>query len=414
MRGRTHRLSMLLTLALLLTALLAIQLPSVQAQNVAWVRQFGSSQHDGAMSVAVDPSGNLYVAGRTDGALPGQTSNGGPRDAFVRKLDPSGAEIWTRQFGTPRTDLAIAVAVDSAGSVYVAGQVGGALDGQTAAGELDAFVRKFDADGNVTWTRQFGGPGTDAAAGLEVGTGSEIYVVGWVYGALPGQAGAGQFDAFVRKYGPDGAEIWTRQFGTPDHDRASRVAVVATGDIEVAASVSRGAVHHDAYAHRFGSSGAAGPNRRLQAVGPTRRLQTADTEVVSGVALEPSGTMYVVGQTDTDHGHTFARKSDPDGIMVWERNVHIGDEETLGVDVAVDSSGDVYIAGQIDADVFVRKYDRNGTELWTSRLSTSDSDVASALVVDPSRGIYLVGWTSGTFPGQRSAGLSDAFVAKLR
>ena len=405
MRGRTYRLAALLVPALLLTGLLAFQLPAAQAQNIGWVRQFGSPQHDAAVSVAVDPTGHVYVAGWTDGALPGQTSAGGPRDSFVRKYGPDGTETWTRQFGTPRTDLAMAVAVDPARHVYVVGQVDGALPGQSSAGEFDAYVRKYDPDGGAAWTRQFGGPGTDAAAGLVVEPGGDVYVAGWVYGALPGQSPTGQFDAFLRRYDSNGAESWTRQFGTPDHDRAVRASLVTTGDVEVAAGGSRGNTRRDAFVHRFGPGGAAGPSRRLQA---------ADTDDVRGVAMDPPGNIHAVGQTDPDHGHAFVRKSDPSGSLIWERDLHLGDDETIVVDVAVDPAGDVYVAGQVAADVFVRKYDRNGRELWTSRLGTPDNDIASALIVDPTGTVYLVGWTNGAFSGQRSAGLSDAFLAQLR
>ena len=56
-------------------------------------------------SVAVDPTGASYVVGETFGTLPGQ-SPAGTLDAFIRKYDPSGAESWTRQFGAWERDIA--------------------------------------------------------------------------------------------------------------------------------------------------------------------------------------------------------------------------------------------------------------------------------------------------------------------
>ena len=58
MRGRTYRLAAFLALALLLTGLLAFHLRPAQAQNLTWVRQFGSPQHDAAVSLAVASAGN--------------------------------------------------------------------------------------------------------------------------------------------------------------------------------------------------------------------------------------------------------------------------------------------------------------------------------------------------------------------
>ena len=169
--------------------------PTAHAQGIEWIRQFGSSATDLGLKISVDASG-VYVAGHTIGALPGQTSAGGA-DAFVRKYDASGNELWTRQFGSSAFDLALGISVDASG-VYVAGHTTGALPGQTSAGSGDAFVRKYDTSGNVVWTRQFGSSASDVAFGISVDA-SGVYVAGWTFGALPGQTSAGSFDAFVAK-----------------------------------------------------------------------------------------------------------------------------------------------------------------------------------------------------------------------
>src|SRR5439155_16736930 len=97
------------------------------------MRQFGTPSADYATAVAVDVSG-VYVAGVTTGAFPGG-SNAGDLDAFLRKCDHNGTEVWTRQFGTIASYEAHAVAVDSSG-VYVAGDTDGTLPGQANAGNL--------------------------------------------------------------------------------------------------------------------------------------------------------------------------------------------------------------------------------------------------------------------------------------
>ena len=94
---------------------------------------------------------------------------------------------WIRQFGTAGDDNTWGLAVDPTG-VYVVGDTNGALPGQTSAGALDAFVRKFDANGNELWPRQFGTAGGDTAHGLAAyATG--VYVTGFTVGALPDGTG---------------------------------------------------------------------------------------------------------------------------------------------------------------------------------------------------------------------------------
>jgi len=81
------------------------------AQEIVLIRQFGTAVGDIARRVAVDGTGSEYVAGHTDGALPGQRSAGGT-DAFVRRYDASLNEVWTRQFGMAGSDIAIGIAVE--------------------------------------------------------------------------------------------------------------------------------------------------------------------------------------------------------------------------------------------------------------------------------------------------------------
>ncbi len=191
--------------------------------NEQWTRQFGTSVQDSPRGVAADATG-VYVAGFTDGTS-GQSSQGST-DAFVRKYDVNGSEQWTRQFGTSRVDQGLAIASDGT-SIYVAGSVQGALPGQTAATLADdAFVRKYDANGVEQWTRQFGTGDQEQASGVAVDA-SGIYVTGRTTGALvqPAQ----NTDVFLRKYDASGNVVWTRQFGTAGSDLANAIAVNASG-----------------------------------------------------------------------------------------------------------------------------------------------------------------------------------------
>lgn len=98
----------------------------------------------------MDASGNVYVAGSTNGGLSGP--NAGLSDGFARKYESDGTPEWTQQFGTSSDDRINAAAADASGNLYVAGQTDGSLDG-TSAGKYDCFVRKYDAGGTHEWTR---------------------------------------------------------------------------------------------------------------------------------------------------------------------------------------------------------------------------------------------------------------------
>jgi hypothetical protein len=286
--------------------------------NEVWTRQFESVF---VTSVSADSAG-VYVAGRAQTTLPGQTG-AGLQDAFVRKYDADGNEVWTRQFGTVQDDQANAVVVDAAG-VYVGGSSGVlaflrkfdsdgnvlwtrfplfltathqnvwalAADGSSlfAAGDNagQAFVRKYDTNGNELWTRQFGAVQGDVALAVAADT-AGVYVAGFTQGALAG-ANAGSYDAFVRKYDRNGNEAWTRQFGTPGFDFAAGIA--AHGTAVYVAGLINGAA--------FGTPTVAdGFVRKYDADGNevwTRALSTEEEDFASGVAANETG-VFSAGQT---------------------------------------------------------------------------------------------------------------------
>ena len=179
-----------------------------------WTRQFGSPDGDAAFAIEADASG-VYVAGVTPGTLPGQVSAGG-LDGFVRQYDLWGNEGWTRQFGTTGNDEVEGIAVDVTG-IYITGSTFGAFPGELNAGNADAFVGRFDLDGNAVWTRQFGTAGGDSGSGIAT-NGTGVYVTGFTDGVLSGPESAGQVDGFVRKYDFDGTVGWTEQFGSQGGD----------------------------------------------------------------------------------------------------------------------------------------------------------------------------------------------------
>ena len=153
-----------------------------------WTRQFGSGSTVGN-GIVVDGSG-VYVAGYVRFALPGQT-HAGSFDAYVRKYDFHGNEAWTHQFGTLGTDQALGITVDS-NSIYVVGKTRFSLSGQPNAGNEDAFVRKLDLNGSELWTRQFGTAGDDLARLCRL-THREFYGAGYISGCLARSNASGHF-----------------------------------------------------------------------------------------------------------------------------------------------------------------------------------------------------------------------------
>jgi hypothetical protein len=198
-----------------------------------------------------------------------------------------------------------------------------------------------------------------------------LVVVGHTAGAFPGHVSAGNYDVFVVKFDDAGNELWSRQFGTSGADFSPSVATNAAGNVLVAGSTNLtlpgqpNVGGSDAFARAYDAAG-----NELW----TRQFGTSGYEVASAAALDTAGNAFVAGNTV--------------GAFPGQ--------ESFGL-----------------TDVFVRKYDASGQEVWTQQLGTSSHDATYGLATDASDHVFVAGTTSGPFPGQLSFGESDGFVVKL-
>jgi uncharacterized delta-60 repeat protein len=164
----------------------------------AWTKLLGTLDHDIAWALTAGADGAIYVAGYTMGDLDGQTNNGN-FDAFVAKYNPDGTKAWTKLLGTSGFDYARALTTGADGAVYVAGSTEGNLDGQSKQGSVDAFVAKYNPDGTKVWTKLLGTSVYDYADALTAGVDGAVYVAGNTGGNLDGQTSNGSVDAFIIK-----------------------------------------------------------------------------------------------------------------------------------------------------------------------------------------------------------------------
>jgi len=389
-----------------------------------WLDQFGTELSDWGNAVAANESA-IYVTGATLLAFPGseRLSDTAVADVYVRRYDPTGEALWTRQFGTSSEDQGRAIAVDDSG-IYVAGSTAGVLPGETSLGKTDAFLRKYNTAGKVLWTRQFGTAGTDEGYGVAVHD-SGVYVTGQTDGTFPDQVSDGDFDAFLLKFDPDGELVWTRQFGSSKHDLSRAVAADVSG------------VYVTGHTRR--ATGDLPPSRPTETDGFIRKYDAAGGEQWTdlfdtgaddeghGIAVGGSA-VYVVGTT----AGALPGQSNSRGFDVFVRNYNTAGEEqwadqfggetsAFGYGIAADESG-AYVTGVVglssslhfnvaESEGFVRRYSSAGAVEWTRELGpASSSNIGVAVVASEA---YVAGTTSGALPGQDNFGAGDAYVRKF-
>jgi hypothetical protein len=154
----------------------------------------------------------------------------GGLDAFIRKYDAAGNVLWGRQIGTNRSDHGEGISADGLGNVYIAGRTTGGLGGNNL-GSQDAFLSKYTEAGSPVWTRQLGTNHNDTGLGVAADSIGNIYMCGTTFGNLGGEFNSANADAFVTKYDSSGSFVWTRLLGTPQDDTGNDVALDVFGNI---------------------------------------------------------------------------------------------------------------------------------------------------------------------------------------
>ena len=313
-------------------------------------------------------SSAVYVAG-----FRGQGPSGG---GFVTKVDDLGSsdptEVFYNQIDTTsQTDSANGVAVDSTGAVYVVGKTAGDLGDQAVDPKNnDVFLNKYDAAGNIIFTQRLGATEDGVGFAVAIDGNDNVIIAGQARGELTTTAFGGNLDTFVTQFNSDGQEQWTRQ---------------------------------------------AGPF--LDDIGLSLAVNSSNEIFVAGITRSEIG----IGEGFGGGDDAFLTKLDNSGTLVYNRQFGDADNEQHTA-IAVNSAGNVFLAGTDGANGFLRRYGDGDTAalVWqvTGNLGTDGG--VTGLSLDNDGDIYTTGYTSesGLFgrcvtPATAHAGGTDGFVAKF-
>jgi uncharacterized repeat protein (TIGR02543 family) len=208
--------------------------------NTLWTKTFGGTNGDLAQAVQQTTDGGYIVAGFT------KSFGAGNWDAYLIKTDASGNTLWTKTFGGTGDDQAYAVQQTTDGGYIVAG-----LTNYSDAISGDAFLIKTDANGNTLWTKTFGGTNHDYIYGVQQTTDG-----GYIVAGLTLSFGAGASDVYLIKTDANGNILWTKTFGGTNNDYAHAVQQTTDGGYIVAGiTYSFGAIGGDVYLIKTDASG---------------------------------------------------------------------------------------------------------------------------------------------------------------
>jgi len=411
MRGLASGFTTGLLALFLVSSGLAAPLLAAGAPPIGWSRQFGTGMGEEATAVAVDGSHNVFVGGITAGDLYGP--NAGLWDGFLRKYDYQGTVLWTTQFGTPRNDVVYDVTTDGSGGAYVVGYTGPLS--RPSAHDTDAYVRRYDASGGLLWAKTFGTQADDSAWGVAVDRSGNAYVAGQTAGSLFA-ANAGNDDIFLCKYDSNNNLVWSKQVGSAGGDWAGRhcVALDPSGNIYISGG-TEGNLGGLSLGYKSMFLIEYTPDGNLAWKKQYDEGQAAAGE---GLTADASGHLFVSGAL----AHGAVRRLDTDGNIQWIRatygsSMFPSGAPTWAYAVAVDGAGNACLAGEtlhLYQDVTVWQVDTGGNPLWGLVQAASEEDRAYDVAIDSWDRIYVVGYTDGSLFGVNpSPGNPQAFVEVL-
>lgn len=437
----------------------------------------GGSSLDIGQGIAIDADGNTYVTGWTMSsdfptANPLQPALSGSQDVFVTKISSAGQTLlYSTYLGGTSAEQGKVITVGGDGSALVGGvsfstnfPTVNAVQPSFGGGPNDAFLAKLSPDGStLVYSTYLGGSGEESLFGVAVDGGGIAYLSGGtsssnfpVVNALQ-PAIAGPSDAVVAKIGSSGPLIYSTFLGGSGDEVGSDIALDASGNAYLAGWTTSSnfpivnplqpalAGLRDAF---FAKLNAAGSGLAYSSY-----LGGSGDDYGVGIGVDASSNAYLAGATNSPDFPTvsplqptlaglediFVSKITAGGSGIGYSTYlgGSGDDVPYTGSMAIDGSGNVYVAGSTDSsdfpvssaiqpafggilDAFVTKLNSTGSALsYSTYLGGSDVDWAYSLAADPIGNAYATGVTASTnFPianpiQPTRAGPYDGFVLKI-
>ena len=444
--------------------------------SVSWATYYGGSYFESGTSTAIAANGDFYLAGETESANAissggHQNTFGGNEDAFLVKFDANGHRLWATYFGGERDDKANHIQLDRDGSIYMVGETESnsqiAHNGfrETYGGNGDAFLAKFNTEGDRLWATYYGGEGFDSGHALGIDSQNNLYLTGITEstsgiasGGMQNSPG-GSFDTFLAKFTSNGERLWATYYGGSGKENAveghkGTITLDQNDDLYISGwtnsdeGIASGGFQNsrsgsgDAYLAKFNGQG-----NLLWAT----YYGGSDFDAGRGVLTDQENNILLSGTTnstsniasdgfqETSGGNwdAFLVKFTSNGERIWATYYGgSGQDEAKEGSLVIDDEGNIYMGGFTNGsdgiaacgfqntiggsfDAFLVGFDAAGNRLWGSYFGGPGFEISFGTELDPEGNLYMAGWTSSeqgiAYNGFQNSfgGSGDAFIVKI-
>ena len=386
--------------------------------NYQWAKSIGSGFNEISNSITVDNLSNIYISGFFQDTVDFNTGSGinnliaeGNLDLFFAKYDSNGSYLWANSIGSIANDnMGYSIFVDSLGNVYLAGYFNGTTDfdpglgiaNLTSLGNRDGFFAKYDTNGNFIWAKSIGSTNWEECQNITGDNSGNVYITGYFEATIdfdpgPGIANLtslGNRDGFFAKYDTNGNFIWAKSLGGINNTFGTSISVDVIGNTFIT-GYYEGIVDFD-------------PN--------------------AGIA----------NLTSNGNRDIFLAKYDSNGSYLWSNSIG-GSTNDYSLSIVVGNLNNIYITGFFEGtadfdpsagianlisngnrDIFLAKYDSNGSYLWANSIGGSNMNEGNNVTLDNLGNVYITGYFFNTayfdpsvgIANLTSEGFHDIFFAK--
>lgn len=379
--------------------LIAFVFSALAFGQVTFQKKYGGSDWDVGYDIQKtfnEGSNGFILAGYTL-SYSTITQSAVPADFYLVKINLNGDTLWSSAFGGSSVDIGYSVKETFDKGFIVAGETQ-----SFGSGATHIYLVKTSSDGSVLWSRTFGGPLYDGAYSV-----IQVPDGGFILAGTTVNYGAGNSDTYLIKTDSDGDLLWTKTYGGSLNESATSVIQTADGGLMVVGTSS------DYTGNNYGrnisliKTDSNGNMQWAQAYGGTGYdLSTSIQQLADGGYVFAGFT-----QSFGPGSYLYLNRTDSGGNLLWSK-CYGGSGSGTGDgahSVQICQDGGFIISGFTDrfglgsTDIYMLKTDSNGSLLWSSTYGGSgiEGDV-SGNVQESSEGGYIVCVSA------RSAANSDA------
>jgi hypothetical protein len=312
--------------------------------DTVWMKTFGGNGNDAGNSVHQTVDGGYVITGQT-------TSYGAGDHVYLIKTDAYGDTVWAKTFGGNEVDCGRSVQQTSDGNYIIVGYTS-----SFGAGEFDIYFIKTEANGNLIWTKTFGGTNSDCGYSVEQTLDGGYIITGYTY-----SYGAGGSDVYLIKADENGDTVWTKTFGGNDNDYGFSIQqAIDGGYIIVGRTSSYGAGYDDVYLIKTDMNGNQSWVKTFGGSSPDGGNSVQQTSDGGFIICGYTNSFGAVGSD------VYLIKTDENGNTIWAKTFGGDSSADVGLAVRQTVDGGYIITGSTfsfstaHSDVYLIKTDENG------------------------------------------------------